>query len=738
MNNIEEAIAALTQKPLKSTSFQRIKALGEAKEKCAGLPQPLAFAKAMRCLLESVDVPVSDSDVIAGRYVDKVLTDEEEEYFQNFVHDEKNLYRTTIFETGHCTLDWQELIEKGLVGLRARAEESLARHEGDENKEIFLRGAIGFYDAVIAFALRYAEAAEKAGKKAIADALRAAASRAPETFLEAMQLYWLIAFIDCAYITANPTLSLGRPDRFLYGIYLKDKARGVSDEYIEEIITDYYCKHNLIMGRGEHQLGDESNTTGWNRILNFDAPQYLHLAGTDENGEDAVNELTTLFARCIRKGFKNPVVVVRYYKGMADKHPELWRVLTEKMLESCSLMVYNDGNVISAYQKMGVPLADARQYEHFGCNWAGLGKNSCWLLQSPRSVHFSPDASAEEKEKLKIAYMRTNSPGGWSEDFLRVLRAAADSENVSMESLYADFERRVEDFVLRKLEKLRLELSVRKRHPSAILTMGDCLRVPPIETATANNAGAAKYYYQIQTLICFASLVDSFTAVDKLVFIDKKYTLKQLVRALDANFEGYDDVLADCKAVKKFGSDDRLSDYHAARVLSDYLDILSRLSKQYAERYGIVLMPSIQSDTHNVVMGRNLGATPDGRKKGEPLSQNSRPSFGSCENGLTGMLCSLLKLPTDGLASGSLNLDVQPENFVGEEGRAVFGSLVGRYLDNGGLHVQVSCQSVSELIDAQINPDKHRDLMVRVTGYSGIFVDFSKQVQDYVIERMQK
>ena len=738
MNNIEEAIAALTQKPLKSTSFQRIKALGEAKEKCAGLPQPLAFAKAMRCLLESVDVPVSDSDVIAGRYVDKVLTDEEEEYFQNFVHDEKNLYRTTVFETGHCTLDWQELIEKGLVGLRARAEESLARHEGDENKEIFLRGAIGFYDAVIAFALRYAEAAEKAGKKAMADALRAAASRAPETFLEAMQLYWLIAFIDCAYITANPTLSLGRQDRFLYEIYLKDKARGVSDEYIEEIITDYYCKHNLIMGRGEHQLGDESNTTGWSRILNFDAPQYLHLAGTDENGEDAVNELTTLFARCIRKGFKNPVVVVRYYKGMADKHPELWRVLTEKMLESCSLMVYNDGNVISAYQKMGVPLADARQYEHFGCNWAGLGKNSCWLLQSPRSVHFSPDASAEEKEKLKIAYMRTNSPGGWSEDFLCVLRAAADRENVSMESLYADFERRVEDFVLRKLEKLRLELSVRKRHPSAILTMGDCLRVPPIETATANNAGAAKYYFQIQTLICFASLVDSFTAVDKLVFIDKKYTLKQLVRALDANFEGYDDVLADCKAVKKFGSDDRLSDYHAARVLSDYLDILSRLSKQYAERYGIVLMPSIQSDTHNVVMGRNLGATPDGRKKGEPLSQNSRPSFGSCENGLTGMLCSLLKLPTDGLASGSLNLDVQPENFVGEEGRAVFGSLVGRYLDNGGLHAQVSCQSVSELIDAQINPDKHRDLMVRVTGYSGIFVDFSKQVQDYVIERMQK
>lgn len=102
------------------------------------------------------------------------------------------------------------------------------------------------------------------------------------------------------------------------------------------------------------------------------------------------------------------------------------------------------------------------------------------------------------------------------------------------------------------------------------------------------------------------------------------------------------------------------------------------------------------------------------------------------------MLSSLMKLPMRGLASGSLNVDIQPKDFHGEEGATMLGSMIKTYLDGGGLHVQVSCQNVEDFIDAQIHPEKHRDLMVRVTGYSGIFVDFSKQVQDYVIERMKQ
>ena len=135
-------------------------------------------------------------------------------------------------------------------------------------------------------------------------------------------------------------------------------------------------------------------------------------------------------------------------------------------------------------------------------------------------------------------------------------------------------------------------------------------------------------------------------------------------------------------------------------------------------------------------MGAICGATPNGRLAGEPFTQSSRPANGSCKKGLTAMFSSLLHLPFAEYTSGSLNLDVQPQNFAGEEGRALFGKLLGSYFNRGGLHVQVTCVSVDDLKDAQIHPENHRDLLVRVTGYSGVFVDMCEVIQNDVIARM--
>jgi formate C-acetyltransferase len=120
-----------------------------------------------------------------------------------------------------------------------------------------------------------------------------------------------------------------------------------------------------------------------------------------------------------------------------------------------------------------------------------------------------------------------------------------------------------------------------------------------------------------------------------------------------------------------------------------------------------------------------------------PFSQNARPSNGACVNGLTAMFNSMLNIPDDGILSGALNLDISPDQFRGEEGRMMFGALLGTYFNRGGLHAQVSCADVNELIDAQKHPERHRDLRVRVTGYSGIFVDICKRLQDDIIARFQ-
>ena len=162
MNRIEEALTALRNKPLKSTTFERVQILHALQHKYDGQPQPLRFGNVLYDFFDQVSTPVEPHDIIVGRHVDKPLNAEEEAFFQSFLKDPKNLYRTTLYETGHCTLDWQWLIQYGLQGLKERASAGIPNVKDNEHA-IFLQGAVRVYDALINFARRYAEAAQKAG-----------------------------------------------------------------------------------------------------------------------------------------------------------------------------------------------------------------------------------------------------------------------------------------------------------------------------------------------------------------------------------------------------------------------------------------------------------------------------------------------------------------------------------------------------------------------------------------------
>lgn len=734
--NINEAKQALTEKPMLATSVERVMILNEIKSHHAEWPQPKRFAYLLAQLLSRVSTPLEPYDLIAGRCVDRLLTAEEEETFAAFLKAADNPKRHALFSSGHCSYDWDALVALGLAGLRQRVCDALAA-EADPEKRIFLESVVEIYDTLRDFMLRYAENAEKMGMHAVAENLRLAALGAPKSFWAALQLLWIVTLVDCAYITGNPTLTLGRMDRFLYPLYKADIEAGVlTREQAAAMITDYYCKHNLIMGRGEHQVGDATNSTTFDRICNFDAPQYLLLAGTDEKGNSAVNELTQLFAECIVPAFKNPVVVVRYFKGMDSAHPALWRVLTERSLASASLMYYNDGNVRATYARLGIPARDIENYIHFGCNWPGLGTNSSWMQLGPKSDKFHAYKDKEEEAFLRIPYMRANSPCGWPQDLMAVLRELAEREEqgITIEDVYNGFLARWSAFVDRKLAKFALELQVRRRRPSALLTFTDCFTLGSLESATCHSAGA-KYHFEFQSFYMFGTVADMIITVDRLVFIEKRLTLRRLVEAADANFEGYPDVLALCRRVEKYGSDTPHSNAHVARLSRAATDITIEKGRPYLEKYGLFLEPCMQSDTWHLKMGANYGATVDGRLAGTPFTQNSRPANGSCQNGTTAMLNAMLHLPSDGVLSGALNLDVDKKDFAGERGRAVFAALLSTYLNGGGLHAQVSALSREELVDAQENPHAHRDLRVRVTGYSGVFVDICKDLQDDIIER---
>jgi len=627
----------------------------------------------------------------------------------------------------------------GLCGLKKRAEDTLAKAENEDSR-IFLKGALLVYGAIEKYLLRYAEKAKELGMAELSEVCRKAATEVPNDFRTALQLLYTVTFVQCSYITKNPTVTVGRLDNILYPLYKKGIEDGsLTNGEVSALITDFYCKHNLNMGRGEHQVGGDNATT-FNRIYNFDAPQYLMLAGTDEKGNSAVNELTELFAEAIEPKFKNPVIVVRYYKGMDKEHPKLWRTLCQKALSSASMMFYNDTDIINAYMKMGLPESDARKYSHFGCNWPTAGTNSAWMCNTPHAVHLRPDMPKEEKALLSVPYdrLRSSAPHGFVEDFMSIFRRLASNGADSIEDFYREFWASVGSFLDFKLEHLSRELNARKKRPASVLTYADCFLSAPMEKGISFAAGASDYYYELQSVQGLGTLIDCFITVDKLVYMDKLTTLEELLAATDANFVGYERLRALCLSVDKYGSDTPHSNYHAKRITETYAKLIQEKSRPYFEREGLFLEPCLQSDTWHLKWGKIFGATPDGRLAGTPFSHNTRPSVGACKNGLTGMLNSILSIPFENYMSGSLNVDLQKKDFEGEKGLDIFSALFGSYFNRGGLHAQVSVNNADELIDAKENPDLHRDLRVRVTGYSGVFVDICEELQNDIIERTLK
>ena len=184
----------------------------------------------------------------------------------------------------------------------------------------------------------------------------------------------------------------------------------------------------------------------------------------------------------------------------------------------------------------------------------------------------------------------------------------------------------------------------------------------------------------------------------------------------------------------KFGQDDERADRHAVRILQMVQEAIESTARP-KDPNGIPVFTCLETDMRHIRFGQSVDATPDGRHAREPISENASPSPGASVNGLTAMLRSLAKLPFCRINSGALNLRIQPRHFSGSEGLDRLASVLGTYFDMGGLQVQLSFVDVEELRDAQRHPDLHRDLMVRITGYSAAFTDMATHAQDEIIRR---
>ncbi|MBP3333906.1 MAG: hypothetical protein J6M35_07670 [Clostridia bacterium] len=706
-----EAVYALTNKPIITYSSDRVKVWHDAFLKVKDLPtQPQKYSVSLKYFLENISIPIDEKDVLVGRMVEESFTEEEEKFFQEKYMSEPGCFGKPDFviENGHCSLRWDILFKKGIPALRKEAEYWLEYYEknGNESQIDFERSAIGMYDATIIYLKRSAEECRKFGKIEQAEIFDKLSVGAPDSFFSAMQLYWTVTFIICAYLASNPTLTLGRPDLFLYDIYKRDIDNNkLTKEEASLIIADFYAKNNLIMGRGEHQISEryeKQTCTGWHRILAYDAPQYLVLSGTDpETGKTVANELTELFIDEIVPAYKNPVIEFRYSKGVAENYPELWKSFVSKLANSASAMIYNDISVLPMYQNDGFDFKEAAAYEHYGCNWPTLPCKDTpdhgWQGNVCRVMYNAIHKYAETADKFDRG------------SFLSVI----------YQSFYEDYKK--------KADEIKATRAINEPNSG---------RIKFYSCFSADNIEKAGLYYEnwnmIMNLGTICTVIDIAAAMEYMC-TEKGFSPKKLIEICDRDFENEEYTLALCKNAPKAGENDELADFYVEKITNLIIDAgkeaMQGIPKHCRLRF------CTEFDTSHIGIGQGIGATPDGRLSGQPVSQNNQPSHGSAKNGITAMLSSIGKMPFDRLASGAMNVTIQPKNFVGEEGIAKLAKIMEIYFEKGGMQMQISAVDKEKLLAAQKDPDSYRDLMVRVTGYSAVFVDLSRRAQEDIISR---
>ena len=708
---LEETLESLRGKPVKSTWLERLRLLREADRLVQSLPQPLQLGKGLGYLLERVSVPVLPQDILLGRVSEKLPDEKEEAFLQDYAREYPNYRPGWLPDGGHITFAWEELLQYGIQGLREQAEKRLYEKRAagaPEETLVFLEGMALVYSAYQTYIRRYGEAAQAAEQTVIGEDVLHIAHRPPQTFRQAIQLLLLVGHCYSCYAAVNSTLTYGRMDDLLLDYYERDLAAGrLTREEAAYIIADFNCKNNLILGRGEHQMsGGSDNDTGWLRNPTYDTPQYVIIGGYSHRHDHKVNPLTALFAEGIIPRQENPVYV---YRRTREDPADRWRVICDKLRQNASLLVYNDETQIPAMLRAGFDREDGLDYTIHGCNWPDIpGKYAVVAQMDARLV-----------VNLLDALGQTPQPQ-------------------SMEEFYGALAALLRKRIQKQLRDI--EPFFTRPGPPLILRCTDCFTSGTIQAATSIYQGGTKYravYYLVRHI---ATAADCLAAVEQLVYREKKLTLTQMAELSADDFAGQPRLLAMCKSAPKFGCDNDLADSHAVRYFTMALDIAqeecARWQASLGEAAGDFRLFNVTiTDMRHIYEGSLLPATPDGRRKAAPLSENLSPTRGVAVEGLTALIRSVAKLPFDRVHAGAFNLRVRKDWVKGDGGLTRLQQMLDAYFEEGGMQVQLSVADTEELRQAQRQPDQYRDLMVRITGYSAVFVDMSRQAQEEIIRR---
>lgn len=517
---------------------------------------------------------------------------------------------------------------------------------------------------------------------------------APQSFAQALQLVW---FCDVAfYMEGRRAMALGRMDQYLYPLYQKDMEAGrLSHEEAVELLENVFTKiHNK-------------------NVVN------ICIGGMNKEHQCMVNGLSYDIVEAVKEcNAPGPNLSLRY---TADT-PEDFMIACLKSIGTGLgyPAIMNDEVNIAALRKYGYEEEDLCNYCMVGCI-----ENFITGMQPPWS-----DGRFDTPRYLDYVFFNGRSDFNKSTG----LKLGEAEEITSMEAFMDHYEKQIAFGVSKYCATFEARNnSINQEYfaePFLSCFCYDCIG----RGMDINNGGAKYPSVHGAGVMGVATVVDSLAAIEKVVFVDKEATLAEVRDALKADFEGYEDLQEKLLAAPKYGNNDEFADKYARW----YPKFLGEEFRKYKTRDGGGYYIAMAANVQNVSAGKETGATPDGRKAGEPLSDAASPTYGRDTKGATVTLNSLSKPDYTMCACGSVvNQKYSPSMFEGEKCKKLL-ALIRTYMKKGGQEIQINATSRAILLDAMEHPEKYQNLVVRVSGFSDYYVRLRREVQLDILNRTQQ
>ncbi len=628
---------------------------------------------------------------------------------------------------GH-TVAGKKIFQKGMLDLKKEIHEAIRKYNSSTdpkalNKIEELKAMEIAADAIISFAQRHADelnnlalkekdASRKTELIEIARICRKVPANAPETFHEMLQHYW---FIHLGVITeVNPwdSFNPGRLDQHLYPFYKQEIENGtLTKESATELLQAFWVKFN------NHPAPPKMGVTALesNTYTDF---ALINLGGVKEDGTDAVNELTYILLDVIEEmRILQPSSMVQLSKKNPDSFIQRAIKITKTGFGQPS--IFNTDAIVKELVNQGKDLIDARNGGASGCVETGAFGTESYILTGYFNLTKILEITLHngtDPRTGKVIGLQTGTPESFK-TFDELLEAYKKQVNH-----FADIKLKGNNII----EKLYAEqIPV----PFLSLIIEDC-----ISNGVDYNAGGARYNTSYVQGVGLGSVTDNLTSIRYNVFDNNKVTIAELIKAMEDNFEGHDQLRHDLiYETPKYGNDDDYADQHAVIVFNMFHDAINGKPTYRGGKYRINMLPT----TSHVYFGSVLKATADGRKAFEPLSEGISPFQGADKKGPTAVLKSAAKIDHIKTGGTLLNQKFSPSFFKDDQSIVKLSHLVRSYFRMDGHHIQFNVVNAKTLRDAQKHPEKYTDLIVRVAGYSDYFNDLGEDLQNEIIRRTE-